>query len=235
MDIIEFWKKCKLEADDYIHPDDCKFINEIEKYKFAKDLLPVPYCGDLVSAKIIILMINPGQSEGENEYIMEANILFKSKLKANIYQNFKNEEFPFFYLDPSLSFHPGYNYWFSRFKKLIKELKSLKNISDFESQKFFAKNIAILELVPYHSKEYKGNIHKYLPSSLEAKKAFLTLSKDKLIIIPRKHKAWGYEKPKAKQFVLNKNVLIYFNQAAYFGKNVRKIIIDKLLDYPPSA
>lgn len=229
MDLVEYWSQCSLDKEPYIHPEDAKYYSQLKKYNFTDDLIPVPYVGDIRNAKIIIAMINPGLQTGENcEYEFESKPVMQKALRENLYQSMDSNDYPFMYLNPELEFHPGYKYWISRFKKSI-EIYAQKYSCDFKNaQKVFAKNIAILELVPYHSEVYRGAVHSVLPSSHKAIQAFQLLSKIRLVVIPRKHKDWGFAKPAPG--VVNKegNVICYFNRKAVFGEKVRNLIIEQL-------
>jgi hypothetical protein len=174
-------------------------------------------------------MINPGLQTGVNsEHEHESKPEMQNALKANIYQEV-NKEYPFIYLNPRFEFHPGYKYWHSRFKKAIKEYKKLHAYpEELDAQRVFARNIAILQLVPYHSVGYGVEINKSLPSSLMALEAYQELKKNRLIIVPRKHAAWGLSKPMAGEVKIANNIITYYDRAARIGEKVRKIIVEHL-------
>jgi hypothetical protein len=226
-EIISFWSDFNFSKGECLfHPQDKQFTSQLRDKGFKNDLFPVPYIGDLRQAKIIFLMLNPGLSEGSNgDYGWDNRENYRRFLKNNIQQDFSDTQYPFFYLNPEISEHPGYIYWNTRVKKLSKEISSQLGLSKDETLKLLAQHIAAIELVPYHSVKYRGSLHKKLKSSSLAKRVVQD-ELGKHFIISRSHKNWGYEKPT----VYNEtgNIISYFNQAACLSEEVRSFIIDKI-------
>ena len=224
MKIIEHWNKLSTKGE-YIHPDDAIHRQTLNKWKFNTNLVPIPYAGDLRNAKIIIAMLNPGLQPEDPVWEEENRYNFKGVLLSNLRQDtsLQNQEYPFFYLNPAFEEHPGYKYWHKRFKKIIDSL------ANSEAQKMVARNLAILQLVPYHSEKYKGSLHERLTSSKEAMKAFEMLVKDKnrLIIVPRKHRSWLSE-PCPSKPIKKDNIIRFYRRNAYFPDEVHSWIIEYL-------
>ena len=77
---------------------------------FHLSLFPVPYAGDLKSAPIVILMLNPGF--GYSDYWAEFKMPdFRSRLELNLCQSFDRIEYPFLFLDPRFCWHGGFLWW----------------------------------------------------------------------------------------------------------------------------
>ena len=200
MNIIQYWSQLTLEGrQTYFHPADSKQHDLLRQYKFADDLIPVPYGGDIRNAKIIFTMKNPGLQpleKADSEYRIESKPEMQEALQLNLYQQTESLDFPFMYLNPALDFHPGYGYWYSRLNKTMVQYAARHSCSQYDAQTRFAGAVAILELVPYHSEIYPNKpIHTTLPSSQQAKSAFEDLSSHCLMIVPRAHEAWGLLKP----------------------------------------
>ncbi len=139
----------------------------LDDHSLHLDLRPVPYAGDLARAQIFVLMLNPGLSYGD--YECEKNLDFKALYQKNLQQEkLENLEYPFVYLDPKLSAYPCFNYWVTFFHNLIFavqiDLGSWK-----KAAKKVASKLAVLELIPYHSRKGPDNALKKalwnLPSS----------------------------------------------------------------------
>lgn len=225
--IVRYWQQLDTEAETFIHPEDEGHWHQLRRYGFADDLFPAPYVESLADAAVVFAMINPGLQTGENsEYIMEKRPEMREALEANLRQDLRGRKYPFMCLDPELSYHPGYSYWYSRLKRSIEDFASRYNTSLEDAQGFFAANVAILELVPYHSVEYKGALHKSLPSSKQALRAFEQLRREKLVIVSRKHRDWGLRKPETGEIVDDDNLISYYNRAARIGDQVRERIVE---------
>ncbi|MHA1714332.1 MAG: hypothetical protein ACTSXP_01700, partial [Promethearchaeota archaeon] len=125
--------------------------------KIHLGLYPVPYFGSLKNASVFIVALNPGIVF--LDYFMEYDDIysgiFVERLELAISQEFpKNYDYPFIYLDPDLCFHPGYSYWMKIFGNIIEKISSdNKDMNRSDAIKFLAQNIAVLELIPYHSQK----------------------------------------------------------------------------------
>lgn len=123
-DVVRFWKKyvvrSKPPRPPYVHPqdsqtlEDCKvrhnryhsYEEYISHYAASKvtdgelhmGLLPVPYVGDIQSATLYILMLNPGFSH--EDYVCESNRFpsYRDALLKNLSQ--QHMTYPFFKLRP---------------------------------------------------------------------------------------------------------------------------------------
>ncbi len=169
-----------------LYPDDdlsklekyCKKFNSLEDYMKSplfgdpKDkfihigLTPTPFVGDLDNASIYMLMLNPGLNTAD--YLQLESEVFIRAFRENLNQ-IPNRKYPFYYLNPQLCNHPGYNYWTAKLKDLIGKVREAKiegnNTPWLDAQEWLSKRIALLELVPYHSK--KGNYVKRASKGLK--------------------------------------------------------------------
>ena len=65
-------------------------------------LLPQPFCGDLRSASVYVLLLNPGL--GPSDYFAEyEGPGFRDAWLANLRQDFTDVRFPFVFLDPQFA------------------------------------------------------------------------------------------------------------------------------------
>ena len=198
-DLISCWRQCKLESPPYLfHNDNLDKVNGHIKtretfkeyiskaeYGLSHDtilhtgLLPVPFICDLEKASIYILMLNPGFSP--SDYFAEQHSPdFRNAVIRNLRQENGNDEYPFFGLNPQFAWHPGFEYWQKKFDSIIRKIAEQPGCTYQNAMSKLAKNIACLELLPYHSKSFgAGALLKSLPS-VEVMRKFV-----REILIPR--------------------------------------------------
>lgn len=236
IELVNFWKKLDFSSTPYIHPEDVCITSKhyhsfigLENYlskdywsntgTFHPDLLPVPYLGNLQSAKIFILLLNPGFSI--SDYFAEQTSKdFVAELTRTLFQENMNPNFPFLFLNPAFMWHAGGQYWLNKLKIYIQEAKGSMNISHLEALAYVSQNVAILELVPYHSNNFK---HKSLINKLESSrqmKIFIdrflmpkVISNKACVICTRQVKEWGLPN--------HNNIITYQNaeaRAAHLSK-----------------
>ncbi|WP_420629809.1 SGNH/GDSL hydrolase family protein [Candidatus Leptofilum sp.] len=198
--LIEGWRACKLDNSPYLFPGD-EFLleNKYQKYwqnissfkeyiespefglktqkKLHLGLIPIPYIGDLKNATIFILMLNPDLAAGDFR-AEEDNDSYKRTLIENLHQKNLDVKYPLFTLNPSFAWHPGFGYWHKKLGQVIRLLARQRKISYLDALSVFAKELACVELVPYHSKSFGvHSIIKHLASS----KAVLEFVHDVLV------------------------------------------------------
>ncbi|WP_420378694.1 hypothetical protein [Gilvibacter sp.] len=213
MTIVDFWKNINYYEKPFIHPEDISIIkSQSYSYKglhdllndqfwtdegvFHTDLFPIPYAGKLDTAKIFILLLNPGftLSEYNSE---ESSSEFRKALRDNLAQKHLDPDFPFMFLNPELLWHSGGQYWLSKLKDLILFIKNSRQISYLEAISSVSKSVAILELIPYHSTKFTrvGSLSK-IASAQKMKSYVHSILIDRLnrneicIICTRKSKFW---------------------------------------------
>src|SRR5262249_15624444 len=112
-------------------------------------LIPVPSFGPLNSARVFILMLNPGLHPGD--YFAEAESqACREALIANL-----ERESAFLWLNPSFAWHPGFQYWHGKFRGIVAELASTWTVPYQEALNRVARRIAVLQLLPYHSPHFR--------------------------------------------------------------------------------
>lgn len=169
MGLIEFWTNLKKTQNLFVHPADNIDINKNYKDKYSYDdyinnlknldvlkddskfhlsLIPIPYIGDIINAKIYILMLNPG-FERLDYYAESKDNELKASLFNNLYQENLDPEYPFIFLNPKFLWHGGGRYYENRFKWLIEKAQG-----DTYNKKLsqVAQKVAVLQYYPYHSK-----------------------------------------------------------------------------------
>jgi hypothetical protein len=209
-DLISAWRNFDHTKNPYLDGDEIpqNFIkrhNSWEEYisnpnfgdgsdatKLHLDLLPIPFVGNLKTASVYLLMQNPGF--GHHDYFSEFKIPeYRAALLNNLRQT---ESTSFFFLDSQFSWHGGYQYWHKKLHKLIKKFskKPELSISYGQALNFFRKEIAVVELVPYHSVSFDlpEKIIRKLKSAHLAREFVKEQAetKDCLVVVTRSVKQW---------------------------------------------
>jgi hypothetical protein len=186
--LVEFWRACNLGKPPYIHPKDKRELGPLNRYfdesnftfdtfvssdrfgdfitkRFHLSLLPSPYAGSVHSADIFVVQLNPGFNYSDY-YAEYRNAAFHDRKKKTLLQETGDFEYPVIFLDPQFCWHPGFSYWEGKFRKIISEFAKRRDCSYLLAQKELSTRLAILELVPYHSENFKPDFKdiKRLPS-----------------------------------------------------------------------
>ena len=232
--LVKSWRTCKLENSPYLFPGDeflleKKFqqywqdIPSFKKYiestefgslaqkKLHVGLAPLPYIGDLKRATIFILMLNPGLA-ADDFYAEEHDKQYKETIISNLHQKNLNEKYPFFALNPAFAWHGGFRYWHRKLGGIARKLKSQRQILYPEALSIISKNLACLELVPYHSKSFGANSLIRKLASSQAIKEYVhdvlvprAKAEEILIVATRSVRAWDLQKYEKKY----KNIVLY--------------------------
>lgn len=213
-EFIKYWEELDLSGPSYVHPQDRhwllqekhngkvtltapetprEWVNERRGSKFQLGLLPMPYCGDLRNADIIICLLNPGLSPAD--FYAEKQELFHDRLVKNIKQDAVSvAQYPFMFLDPQWCWTAGYDWWARKLDGTIAEAANVLKYDWVEASQQLSTRMAVIELFPYHSRIFSlGAAHKKMPSCIAAKKFVHSLINDtnKTIIVMRQRNAWG--------------------------------------------
>ena len=175
--LIKFWGQ-EFSQPPYVHPEDSFYLDENGPFELG--LLPQPWVGDLVNAKVFVLLLNPGLSGKEIE-IEKENVKFRQALKTNLLGKSPN-----LFLDGDFHNHPG-RLWMETHLKGVASLEVLRRY------------VALLELVPYHSKDFRAySLADRLPTC-EDMRNFVHLNLapraragELTLIVQRAAKQWGF-------------------------------------------
>lgn len=160
-------------------------------------LLPQPFFGDVARARVVILTLNPGLHP--IDYYAEFCVReYKQAALDSLRRQF-NPKYPFIWFDPRFSWHSGFSYWHGRFAGLVNKFAVDLGIRRAKALSFFAKSVATLELLPYHSKSFglPRRIMNKLPS-VRLARSFVSdvlepraQSGEVQLVVTRKAKLWG--------------------------------------------
>jgi hypothetical protein len=165
---------------------------------FHLGLLPVPFVGDIRSARVVILLLNPGLAP--LDYFAELRVpTFRERQLRNLQQDFAGTDHPFLYLDPDFAWHSGFGWWHGKFRSVIAALARQWKCSFRDARRVVAQHLAAIELVPYHSERYRLStpLREKLRSSALARDyvrdvlASRASVGDVLLVVGRQAQAWG--------------------------------------------
>jgi hypothetical protein len=167
-----------------------------ETYKVHTEIMPAPFMGNVQSAPILLLLLNPGYDEKEEikGYYKE----YKPFWKKEIQHIQSIPELPLFCLDEKYIEYS--NYWHNKLKPLTSKTSKEK----------VAKNICQIQFFPYHSKKFKSISKKILTEN--GSDQYLTsqkynfylvekaMERNAIIIILRSKKMWFEAIPDLKKY-----------------------------------
>jgi hypothetical protein len=143
-------ERCVGSWHDLIASED---FGESDRHEFHVGLLPMPYLGNLQRARVFLCSLNPGI--GPHDYFGEHHVdEYREGLLKNLRQD-EDARFPF--LDPAHSWHGGNAYWAPRLRGITEAVGCQLHLKTREALEVCARSIAVLELVPYHSGNFKLN------------------------------------------------------------------------------
>jgi|GEM_PF-581348 len=224
--LVKNWRTCIRKGAPFVYPGDealsrkenRSHILQIESFReyiaqpdfwltdrgiLHLGLLPQPYSGCLKTARVFVLMQNPGFSETDY-YAESEHAEFRKAHIRCLRQENVDDEFPFVFLDPRFIFHSGAHYWLRKFGPLIDVLRQERGGSWVKALSIFARSIATLEYVPYHSRAF--SLPSRVTNALESKKHMLDYVKEELVpravagevlvITARSSRIWGLRRHK---------------------------------------
>jgi hypothetical protein len=197
-------------------------------------LIPFPYDGDILKAKIYILTLNPGFVP-DDYYAESHDRVFRDARIRCLQQEHLDKDFPFMNLNPRFSYHGGYQYWASRLGDIIDKVSEQRHVSYREALSLLSQKIALLEYVPYHSERYR--VGKAVVDEMRSPmliKAFVksyvvprTENGDAVIIVTRKVREWGVSELSGKRVVYNRpgeSISARLNSKSRGGRLIAKVM-----------
>lgn len=183
------------EEDERIYPGDATFIHNFNskvesKYKNIVGVPPMPFSGNLLDAKVVILTLNPGYVEKVNKDLCMAMIPAQKEQLLCLMRNALTFQGEGIYDGYECSRAQGDYYWQKAFDQLAIEAYG-KPSSEIYHPIFH--DIAFFQLIGYHSEKFRYSSGiKHLPSmiftNLLAK--YLATKTDKTFLILRSESLW---------------------------------------------
>lgn len=173
IDIFDFWSHVAPDAHE--HPDDRAVLDRVPKHGFNLKLLPGCFMGPLRTAPVVLLFLSPGQSD-DDEPTPALKIWHAENRAGN---------------EPLISAetHKSAHHWWTQRTKCFGE-----------SQEVISRNVAVLNIGAYHSKDFTDHgLLAALPSSrvaLDWAQSVLfpqAEAGERVVICLRAARYWGLE------------------------------------------
>lgn len=183
------------EEDERIYPGDATFIHEFNKkkesiYQYVVGVPPMPFSGNLLNSKIIVLTLNPGYVEKINKDICMNMPCAKKEQLLCLMRNALTLKGTAIYDEYECSRVQGDHYWEDAFSELAMEAYGIP--SDVKSHPIY-EDIAFLQLIGYHSCKFRYSVGvKHIPSTifLNLMVKYLATKTDKTFLVLRSEKLW---------------------------------------------
>ncbi|PIR52511.1 hypothetical protein COU76_05980 [Candidatus Peregrinibacteria bacterium CG10_big_fil_rev_8_21_14_0_10_49_10] len=152
------WKQLRAQTSPpfFIREDSATFTKErdenylqsyLQNHKRELSIRPIPYLGNPLKAKAVLLLLNPGFStDGMSDIEMQKqHPAFQKRVQQNLEHEHGNSP-PFLLLDKQYAYYVGFGWWYERAKELIQRVS-------WENAQM---NLACINYFPYHSRSYSG-------------------------------------------------------------------------------
>jgi len=214
------WTKLPLESP-FVLSEDIACVNTYNatisksnpNYIVVDSVIPEPFVGDVHSASVIILLLNPGLDEN-NDPQVHADPDFRKALLDNL--EHRESNWPFYFFNPLFEKTPGGKYWKGKTKNLAAEF----SYSDL------SKRLAAIEWFPYKSRRYGGCTVPSQQYSFALVRA--AIQRNATIVVARSLAKWEASVPELRQYehILtlssSQNVVLSSNNLKYNGEKVER-------------
>ena len=227
--LFDHWQRLGPSSAPYIHNRDKPFLVD-RQIRFEDHLTPYPYLGDLRRARVWLLMLN--SSVDSADAADEQQPYFKELSKRNIEQDFAGVEFPFFSLDPQLEGTGTYRYYNTKrgLGQLVRSLAVQRAIPEVVARKLVSQYVAVLELLPYRSKNFPAAAAQ-LPSVNLSRAAAHEALAQRLLLVP-----WGADHWRLPRNAIQPNLITQgartFSFAPGGASGFGEAILDRLATIP---
>src|SRR2546427_4610142 len=167
-ELVKTWRSCSFRRAPFIFPGDSILLekrceNHVrvirtfaeyvrhESFGMKRDralhlgLLPGPYSGDLATARVFILLLNPGLRP--LDYYAHGRRIVRTAIIADIYQR-KKGRYPFPSLDPTFSWLGGASYWRPRLNDHVRKLMKANGSDYYKTLADLFHSVCGLQLLP---------------------------------------------------------------------------------------
>lgn len=183
------------EEDELIYPGDAAFIhsfnNKVESdYRFVVGVPPMPFSGNLLKSKIVILTLNPGYIETVNKDLCLKMSDTEKRQLLSLMRDAIKLYGDAIYDEHECSRKQGDHYWQKSFSKLA--MDAYGKPSEEIGHPIY-EDIAFLQLIGYHSKKFKYSVGiKHLPSTIFTNLLvkYLAVETNKTFLVLRSEMLW---------------------------------------------
>ncbi len=236
MDLLEAWKNwqpgdnppyaLEMDADELnsrrwqrkavtFTPDqareDTALSQAINDRRLHLGLFPLPFIGDLKNASIYVLMANPGLNHSDYDNVTDGDANW---LRGQLTQEF-GDSLPFgTAFDPKNVEKGGKDYTRDKLKRTVEFIAERSARSYSETLKEFALKLAVIQLVPYHSKKFVSGANMLPSADLVVKFVKNTVvprvrNGEAILIVTRRIKDWNRNQGLPRDLVDAGRIVLY--------------------------
>jgi len=174
----------------FVAPEDAKILASLRNpprgdWALRLDLPPQPWTGNITTAEVLMLALNPGFAEADYVEFQHPDYASQWRLALTF-----QTRTPFYFLDPAFSMTGGSRWWRPRLRDLI-EVAGIKAV---------AEKVMCVEHFPYKSTKYKA-LGVTLPSqqySFEIVRE--AIRQRKQIVVMRSEQVWLGSVPELRSY-----------------------------------
>jgi hypothetical protein len=178
------WLDLDFDSDQYLLDMDRDDIGRFNAgaplaCRVIPESIPEPFIGNPESAKVVLLLLNPGHGESDRKSHRE------TEFKATLFRNLRHEaqEYPFYPLNPRFSHTGSAKWWQPRTRELGFE-------TGLDPKTLSRRQLAI-EWFPYHSQYSALGRSRICPSQEYTFQIAKQMLESKLVIAMRSIKHWA--------------------------------------------
>jgi hypothetical protein len=141
--------------------------------------IPEPFIGSPESARVVLLGLNPGHSEDDQE-TYRGNTEFRNTMFRNL--RHESQPYPFYPLNPTFRRTGAGRWWYARTRQLREE----SGIGD----QAVSDKLMVIEWFPYHSRSFTLRWERCGSQAYSFQLAKEMLEKGRLVVLMRARKLW---------------------------------------------
>lgn len=181
-------------------------------YELKLDLLPQPWTGNVNTAEVFMLALNPGFAEVDHQDLQNPDYAEQWRLTLTF-----ETRTPFYFLDPAFARTSGFQWWHRRLRELI-AVAGLEVV---------AKKVMCLEHFPYKSVRYQP-LGVTLPSQqFTAELLREAMRQGKQVVVMRSERIWLESVPELKAYPyirLSNHQNPYLSRAQMTGEQFGRLV-----------
>jgi hypothetical protein len=148
-------------------------------YRIIEQSIPEPYIGNPMTARVILLGLNPGHSDADaQDYTRED---FRAALFNNLRQT--PQAYPFYPLNPAFANTGAGKWWTQRLRRLVSDSGLQPAV--------MSERLMVIEWFPYHSRKF-SRPERLLPSQAYSfQLASQLMAQGRLVVRMRSRRLWS--------------------------------------------
>jgi hypothetical protein len=160
--------------------------------KVNVESVPEPFIGNPQSARVVLLNLNPGDSDDDRKAYTDA--AFRGAMGSNL--RHERQEYAFYPLNPKFAWTPCARWWRAHTRELLETGLEFTTV---------AERLLVIEWFPYHSKKSALPVKRVCPSQDYSFQLAMEMLEKRLVIRMRSKKQWVEVDPRFRRVPFLKN------------------------------